>query len=134
MTLTGNPAIDAILMWLTDGGKLTSTMAAGAIAAIVRWGLIPLAKAIMAKKGKPLSAPSTVYLAYVFSVFVAILVSLVDKSGVTITTAITVGFAAGALAIGIHQTGLVPSAKAIEEQRLWAKQQREHLLGPDKTC
>lgn len=110
--VTGDPTIDAILAWLTDGGKLTSAVAAAGIAAIVRWILLPLAASIMLKVGKPLSAQSKVYLAYVFSVFVAIIAGLFDKSGTSMTVALAVGLAAGAMAIGIHQTGKVPAEQS----------------------
>lgn len=131
MTPTGNPAFDAILLWLTDGGRLTSTMAAAAIAAIVRWGLLPAAKALMEKRGKPLSAQSIVYLAYVFSVLSAVGISLFDPSGVTITTAIAVGLAAGAGAIGIHQTGKVPAEVGTLAPRILLTAER---ISPACTC
>lgn len=107
--VTGDPTLDAIIAWLTDGGKLTSTAAAFAIAAIVRWILLPVAKTIMTKLGKELSEQSKVYLAYAFSVIVAIIVGMFDKSGVSMSLALAVGLAAGAMSIGIHQTGKVPT-------------------------
>jgi small neutral amino acid transporter SnatA (MarC family) len=110
--VTGDPTIDAIITWLTSGGHLTSTVAAAAIAAIVRWLLLPLASIVMEKVGKPLGATSKVYLAYVFSVLVAIIAGLLDKTGTTMTTALAVGLAAGAMAIGIHQTGKVPAEQS----------------------
>jgi len=107
--VTGDPTIDAMIAWLTDGGKLTSTAAAFGIAAIVRWVLLPMAKTIMIKLGKTLTEQSKVYLAYALSIFVAIIVGLFDKSGVSMTVALAVGLAAGAMSIGIHQTGKVPT-------------------------
>lgn len=98
--------IQIIIQWFTAGGKLTSTLSAAAIAALVRWVIIPIVKSIMDAKGKPLTAASIVVAVYASALSVSVLLGLIFRE-VNFTTAVAIGITAGLLALGLHQTGKV---------------------------
>lgn len=110
-----NPDINLLIQWFTEGGKLDSSIAAMAIGLLVRYVLLPIVKSMMTARGKPMTQAAKVIAAYACGIVATVIWGLITRD-VTLSVAIALGITAGAIAIGLHQTGKVtatPTAVAL---------------------
>lgn len=101
---TGDPGYDALMAWINEGGKLTSVSAVAALAAALRFVVIPAILFLAARYGKALNGQRQIMAIHAAGVLMAVLVDFVTHSTVTISQAAVLGFVASNTAIGFHQS------------------------------
>lgn len=107
MNNTGDPTLDNLLTWLTNGGSLTSPGAVIGLAFVVNTILIPLLERAAVHFGWNLAGPVKTQAVYAIGVVLVAVVGLATKTATTFAETFLLGAAVANVAMGIHATRTV---------------------------
>lgn len=100
---TGDPTIDGLVSWLTNGGSLASPGAVLGLGILVKVILIPLLARICIRFNITFSGPNKLHAVTLVGVAVAFLINLVSHAHLHFGDVAILGVQIGATAVGIHE-------------------------------
>jgi hypothetical protein len=121
-TTTGDPTIDSLLTWMSNGGKLQSTGAILAIGMAIKSVCIPIICRISKRFSLKFSGANKLHAVGACGILIVGVINLVTRQHLTFSDVVVMGVQAGVVAVGIHESlaALAPTVAVDNERELKA--------------
>ena len=119
--MTGDPTIDGIINWITNGGSLQSPGAILVIGTIIKVALIPLITRACVKFNINFTGPNKLHGVIGCGFLVVAAINLVTRQHLSLGDTFLMGVQAGIAAIGIHEASGTLSAASVKPEMLVAQ-------------